>query len=71
MIRRRAHEKALDDLRRAHAREREEWLRERRDLLDRIMYMADRPWTLPETPAVESPQEEPEVTIDYHIDEVV
>jgi hypothetical protein len=42
---------------RAHERERARWDTERRDLLDRIMYMADRPWSPPpiqfETPALE------------------
>jgi hypothetical protein len=32
---------------RSHERERARWDSERRDLLDRIMYMADRPWTPP------------------------
>lgn len=34
----------------AHEREREAWRIERKDLLDRVMYMANRPWEIPETP---------------------
>lgn len=47
MVRRKTMERMLTDRERAHARERDEWVRERRDLLDRIMYMADRTWTPP------------------------
>lgn len=54
-MRRKTHEKIVNELLRAHARDREEWLRERRDLLDRIMLMADRPWGLPPSPP-EEPQ---------------
>lgn len=46
-VRRKTLERMLTDRERAHARERDEWVRERRDLLDRIMYMADRTWTPP------------------------
>jgi hypothetical protein len=46
-VRRGQHERIVDDMRRAFARERETWAAERRDLLDRIMYMADRPWAPP------------------------
>ena len=49
-MRRKTHERIVGDLLRQQARERDEWLRERKDLLDRIMYMADRPWTPPPTP---------------------
>ena len=32
---------------RGHERDRQSWERERQNLLDRIMYLTDRPWTLP------------------------
>lgn len=56
-------ERMLLDERRAHEREREAWLRERQDLLDRIMYMAERPWSPPPVemrpaPSAEELQEE-------------
>jgi hypothetical protein len=46
-VRRATHERILFDERRAHERERDSWLRERQDLIDRIMYLADRPWSAP------------------------
>jgi hypothetical protein len=61
-VRRAAHEKLIDDLRRAHGREREQWLAERRDLLDRIMYLANRPWTAPPAELASGP--DPEVKWD-------
>lgn len=57
-------ERMLVDERRAHEREREAWLRERQDLLDRIMYLAERPWSPPpaEVRPIPSPEElQPEV----------
>lgn len=47
LVRRKTMERILTDRERAFAREREVWARERGDLLDRIMYLADRPWTPP------------------------
>lgn len=48
----------LADQQRQFNRERETWLAERRDLLDRIMYMAERPWAPP--PAELRPLPQPE-----------
>lgn len=33
---------------RSHEKERAAWAAERKELLDRIMYLSDRPWGLPE-----------------------
>lgn len=41
--------KTVDALLRDHARERAVWAAERAQLLDRIMYLVDKPWALPES----------------------
>jgi CHASE1-domain containing sensor protein len=45
----------------AHERERAAWAQERSVLLDRIMFLAGRPWQLPDMP---SPEREPELVDD-------
>jgi hypothetical protein len=61
-VRRATHNRLVDDIRRAHAREREQWLREREALLDRLMYLAGRPWNGP--PIEEHSGPAPEVNWD-------
>lgn len=58
LVRRKTMERMLLDQQRRHERDADAWMRERRDLLDRIMYMADRPWSPPPTPP---PVEQPEI----------
>jgi hypothetical protein len=50
--------KTLDQIQRDHARERAAWAAERREMLNRIMYMADRPWMLPDYAVKDEPTED-------------
>lgn len=54
-VRRRTYEALLRQM----AKEREEARRDRRELLDRIMYMADKPWMLP-VHATAEPEPDPD-----------
>ena len=51
---------ALENVLKQHERERERWDRERAELLDRIMYLSDRPWGPPPAPpvSIETPKKE-------------
>lgn len=58
-VRRKTVERLLADQQRNFEREREAFRRERADLIDRIMYMADRPWTPPPAELRAEPPPEP------------
>lgn len=45
---------------REHARREIGWAQERRDLLDRIMFLTDKTWALPPADVVVAPEEEEE-----------
>ena len=51
--------KTVDALLRDHARERAAWERERGQLLDRIMYMAEKPWSPPPLPVDQTVRVDP------------
>ena len=70
MLSTRKHLAEMSRLRSEHERDRREWARERKDLLDRIMFLSGKPWELPaDFRAPAEPPAEPEEDIDYSPDQ--
>lgn len=55
---------AIDRMRRASERQMQQWSAERRDLIDRVMYMAEKPWMLP-------PMEQVDEEVEEYVDDAV